>query len=305
MTSAASAALVATLLVACTNESIPPTPDAGMGGVKATGGTAGTGIASGTGGAVMNGGQAASGGSRSTGGSPTCGSTDPAPSTVTVGGLRYSLDWNDEFDGSTLDPTHWNNTATWCCGQGTNLAENAYLTSGCLELKADKDSGGGYTSAWVDTQNKYTFTRGYVEIRARLPKGQGMWPALWMDEQSGNPAAEFDIMEMLGSDPTTIYQTNHLWPSGGGSGTQVHQCTFKGPDFSAGFHLFGFQIQATQVTWYVDGTQTCTTNQGVNANPVFLMLNTAVGGAGSWPGAPDGTTMFPNYLDLDYVRAYQ
>jgi beta-glucanase (GH16 family) len=47
------------------------------------------------------------------------------------------------------------------------------------------------------------------------------------------------------------------------------------------------------------------TNQGVNANPVYLMLNTAVGGAGSWPGAPDQTTVFPNYMDIDYVRVYQ
>jgi beta-glucanase (GH16 family) len=222
-----------------------------------------------------------------------------------VGGVTYSLNWSDEFNATALDSTHWNNTATWCCGQGTNLAQNAYLTGGCLELKAAQTAGGGYTSGWVDTQGKYTFTRGYVEIRARLPKGQGMWPALWMDEASGNPAAEFDIMEMLGNAPTTIFETNHLWPSGGGAGTQVHQCTFKGPDFSAGFHVFGFQIQATQITWYVDGAPTCTTNQGVNANPVYLMLNTAVGGAGSWPGAPDQTTVFPNTMDIDYVRVYQ
>ena len=108
-----------------------------------------------------------------------------------------------------------------------------------------------------------------------------MWPALWMDEVSGNLAAELDILEMLGNAPTTIYETNHLWPSDGGPGTQVHQCTFKGPDFSADFHVFGLQLQATQITWYVDGAQTCTTTQGVNVNPVFLMLNTAVGGVGS------------------------
>ncbi|MGA7745228.1 MAG: glycoside hydrolase family 16 protein [Polyangia bacterium] len=235
----------------------------------------------------------------------SCGSNTSPPPSVAVGGVTYNLNWSDEFNAATLDTTHWNSAATWCCGQGTNLPQNAYLNGGCLELKAGQSTGGGYTSGWVDTQGKYTFTRGYVEIRARLPKGQGMWPALWMDEVSGNPAAEFDIMEMLGNDPTTIYQTNHLWPSGGGAGTQVHQCTFKGPDFSAGFHVFGFQIQATQITWYVDGAQTCTTNQGVNTNPVYLMLNTAVGGVGSWPGAPDQSTVFPNYLDVDYVRVYQ
>ena len=300
----------------------------GAGGASSTGGTRASGGMSGTGGVVMTGGAT---GSRDAGldaadvaiaevggaDSPTdpgtgeaaaalaCGSSAPPPARVTVGGVSYGLNWSDEFNATALDSTHWNNTATWCCGQGTNLAQNAYLTGGCLELKAAQASNGGYTSAWIDTQGKYTFTRGYIEIRARLPKGQGMWPALWMDEASGDPAAEFDIMEMLGDAPTTIYETNHLWPSGGGSGTQVHQCTFKGPDFSADFHVFGFQIQATQITWYVDGAQTCTSNQGINVNPVYLMLNTAVGGAGSWPGAPDQTTAFPNYLDIDYVRVYQ
>ena len=275
------------------------------GGVSGSGGAAATGGASSTSGTRASGGTLGTGGVVMTGGatgdrdvgldtadvaitdvgganSPTdtgtgeaavafdCGSSAPPPASVTVGGVTYSLNWSDEFNATALDSTHWNNTATWCCGQGTNLAQNAYVTGGCLELKAAQASVGGYTSAWVDTQGKYTFTRGYIEIRARLPKGQGMWPALWMDEASGNPAAEFDIMEMLGDAPTTIYETNHLWPSGGGSGTQVHQCTFKGPDFSADFHVFGFQIQGTQITWYVDGAQTCTTGQGVNVNPVYL-----------------------------------
>jgi beta-glucanase (GH16 family) len=132
-----------------------------------------------------------------------------------------------------------------------------------------------------------------------------MWPALWMDEVSGNPFAEFDIMEMLGNDPTTIYETNHLWPSGGGAGTQVHQCTTHGADFSAGFRVFGFLIQSSQVTWYVDGVATCSTTEGVNANPVFLMLNTAVGGAGSWPGPPNASTVFPNEMSVDYVRVFE
>jgi Glycosyl hydrolases family 16 len=300
----------------------------GTGGASSTGGARASGGTVGTGGVVMTGGATGNRdaaldspdvamvdtrgpdvpldtGTGDDGAAPGCGSSTPPPASVTVGGVAYNLNWSDEFNGTELDGTHWNNTATWCCGQGTNLAQNAYLTGGCLELKAAQATGGGYTSAWIDTEGKYTFTRGYIEIRARLPKGQGMWPALWMDEASGNPAAEFDIMEMLGNAPTTIYETNHLWPSGGGSGTQVHQCTWKGPDFSAGFHVFGFQIQATQITWYVDGAQTCTTNQGVNVNPVYHMLNTAVGGAGSWPGAPDQTTVFPNYLDIDYVRVYQ
>ncbi|HEX7477757.1 MAG TPA: glycoside hydrolase family 16 protein [Polyangiales bacterium] len=336
--------LMAVGAVACGSTSSKTGPadaaPASNGGSAATGGVQGTGGAPSTGGSREEGGSTGTGGATATGGaagnldsgfdaadvaivdaggpdSPAdtgtgeaaapfaCGSNAPPPASVTVGGVSYSLNWSDEFNGTALDGSHWNNTATWCCGQGTNLAQNAYLTGGCLELKAAQASGGGYTSAWVDTQGKYTFTRGYIEIRARLPKGQGMWPALWMDEASGNPAAELDIMEMLGDAPTTIYQTNHLWPSGGGSGTQVHQCTFKGPDFSAGFHVFGFQIQAIQITWYVDGAQTCTTNQGINANPVYLMLNTAVGGAGSWPGAPDQTTVFPNYLDIDYIRVYQ
>ena len=320
--------------VAGTGGQAPTGGTGDTGGTRASGGAIGVGGTHASGGSIGSGGVVATGGitgnrdagaatadaaivdtgaadspadTGTTDGSTTfsCGSNTLPPASVTVGGITYNLNWNDEFNTAALNASHWNSAATWCCGQGTNLSQNAYLSGGCLELEAARATGGGYTSGWIDTQDKYTFTRGYVEIRARMPKGQGMWPALWMDEVSGNPAAEFDIMEMLGNDPTTIYQTNHLWPSGGGAGTQVHQCTFKGPDFSAGFHVLGFQVQATQITWYVDGAQTCTTSQGINTNPVYLMLNTAVGGVGSWPGAPDQSTVFPNYLDIDYVRVYQ
>jgi beta-glucanase (GH16 family) len=222
---------------------------------------------------------------------------------VMVGGVSYALGWHDEFDGTSLDTSRWNVAATWCCGQGVNQPQNSYLEGGCLRLEAAKQ-GNGYTTGWVDTQGKLQLTRGYVEIRARLPKGQGMWPALWMDETVSNPFAEYDIMEMLGNDPTTIYETSHLWTQGSPNGTQVHQCTAHATDFSAGFHVFGLQLQASKVTWYVDGVATCSTDQGINSHPVFLMMNTAVGGAGSWPGPPDATTVFPNTMDVDYVRVY-
>jgi len=236
-----------------------------------------------------------------------CGSSASPVFSLTIGGIGYQLTWNDEFNGTALDSANWNvSDGGWCCGVGPNLPQNVSLGGGCLVLRSDRTNGGtGYSSAWVDTQGKFQWTRGYIEIRAQLPKGQGMWPALWTDEIGGNPMAEFDILEMLGNVPSTVYETNHLWPQDGGPGTQVHQCTFSGPDFSAGFHVFGFQMQPSAVTWYIDGAQTCATTQGVNSNPVYLMVNTAVGGAGSWPGAPDSTTVFPNFMDVDYVRVYE
>lgn len=220
-----------------------------------------------------------------------------------MGGVTYQLTWNDEFNASAIDTTQWSLAADWCCGQGTNLSQNSYLTGGCLELETNQSSNGGYTSAWVDTQGKFDFRRGYIEIRARLPTGQGLWPGLWLDEeQTGStPYAEFDILELLGNDPTTIYETNHLWPAG----IQVHQCVFTGTDFSGAFHVFGFQIQASQITWYVDGAETCTSTQGINTNPVYIMFDNSVGGVGSWPGAPNANTVFPSYLDIDYVRVYE
>jgi beta-glucanase (GH16 family) len=237
----------------------------------------------------------------------TCGSSSPAPSSVTIGGVDYKLTWSDEFNAPTLDTTKWNvSDGGWCCGVGPNLPENVRINSGCLELRATATDGGtGYSSAWVDTLSKFEWTRGYVEIRARLPKGQGMWPALWMDELVSNPFAEFDILEELGNDPTTLYESNHLWMQGSSTATLNDGCHFSGPDFSAAFHVFGFQMQAAQVTWYVDGVQKCVDTQGINSNDMYLMMNTAVGGPGSWPGPPDSTTVFPNTMDIDYARIYE
>jgi beta-glucanase (GH16 family) len=112
---------------------------------------------------------------------------------------------------------------------------------------------------------------------------------------------EVDVFEMLGRDPTTIYMSNH-W----NDQSQEHQkniVSFEGPDFSTEFHTFSLRWTPNLLIWYVDGVEQYRTNDGVPTQPMFLLINLAVGG--KWPGNPDETTVFPSSMEIDYVLAYK
>src|SRR5438445_576325 len=76
--------------------------------------------------------------------------------------------------------------------------------------------------------------------------------------------------------------------------------SYKGPDFSADFHIFAVDWQPNEIVWYVDGTERFRSNKGIPAMPMYVIANLAVGG--DWPGNPDATTRFPGYMDIDYIR---
>ncbi len=144
----------------------------------------------------------------------------------------------------------------------------------------------------------------------KLPRGQGMWPAFWMlgtDIGSvGWPnSGEIDIMENVGFEPRTVHGTIH-GPGYSGSGG-IGAGYGIGDDFANAFHVFAVDWSPNKITWSVDGTvyQTRTPadlggNRWVFDHPFFLILNLAVGGY--WPGDPDGSTVFPQQLVVDYVR---
>jgi beta-glucanase (GH16 family) len=111
---------------------------------------------------------------------------------------------------------------------------------------------------------------------------------------------EIDIMELLGSDPTTYYMSQH-WGAPTSPGLAAWQYT--GPDFSAGFHTFAVEWQPGVIRWLLDGQVLVTSTYNVPDVPMYLILNTAVGG--NWPGNPTDQTVFPQYHDVDYVRVYR
>ena len=227
------------------------------------------------------------------------------------------LIFSDEFVSAKLDPT-WTASQYWWPDDHTVIGQDeleAYdstgvkVSEGVLHLTARQETryGEPYVSGLVQSSGKqdhptwpeFSFLYGYMEVRAKLPAGQGLWPAIWLMPASHNDGnGELDVMENIGNDPSTVYFTAHR-----NSLRQGHH--FTGPNFSAGFHTFAVDWQPDHITWYVDGIArtTCTDTTLICPEPSYPILNLAVGGA--WPGNPDATTPFPASMDVDYVRVYQ
>jgi hypothetical protein len=249
---------------------------------------------------------------------PTTGYTSP----TSYDGL--SLIWEDDFAGASLNSANW----TFEIGRGTNgwgnnelqyyRQENTSLQDGHLVITAKKEtfSDAAYTSSRIVTKDKRALTYGRVDIRAALPKGQGIWPALWMLGSNFSTVGwaqcgELDIMEMVGgagNKDKTVYGTLH-WDNGG------HNCTcgddgftLSSGTFADEFHVFSIVWNTNSITWYVDNVQFHQTDTSPAAMsefdaPFFFIFNLAVGG--NWPGSPDNTTVFPQYLIVDYIRVFQ
>ena len=165
---------------------------------------------------------------------------------------------------------------------------------------ADALGGYQYTSGLITTQQTFQQTYGYFEMSARLPDGQGLWPAFWLLPAGGWGPPEIDVVEMLGNNPSTIYTTAHSTVTG-----QLQSTSFASnvADTSAGFHTYGVDWEPDQITWYFDGQQIAQTATPADMHsPMYMLANLAVGG--NWPGSPDATTAFPANMQIDYIRAY-
>lgn len=236
----------------------------------------------------------------------------------------WELVWNDEFTGTEIDRRKWGYD-TGGTGFGNNErqyysdeAENAYVQDGNLVIEARDDSYMGlpYSSAKLQTLVLAEWQYARIDIRARLPYGQGIWPAFWMlparAKYGSWPASgEIDIMELLGDEPETVYGTLHYRSASGHqqSGTRY---TLPEGTFADDFHVFSLIWETDSIRWYIDGmlvqeqTEWHTTAADYPApfdQKFYLILNLAVGG--NWPGYPDETTEFPQRLWVDYVRVYQ
>jgi beta-glucanase (GH16 family) len=146
------------------------------------------------------------------------------------------------------------------------------------------------------TAQKY----GYFEMKAKLPSGRGLWPAFWLLPLSGS--GELDVMETLCQDTTTYYATIHS----SGIPQGALGSTIKTADLSAGFHTFGADWGPQQVIFYLDRVEVARVSTPPDMHqPYYMLFNLAVGGNGSWPGAPDSTTKFPAHFQIAYVKVWQ
>lgn len=243
----------------------------------------------------------------------------------------YNLLWSDEFDGDTLNEENWNRELRdpgWTNNElqeYTDSDDNIFVRDGKLVLKAiktEKDGKEYYTSGKVNSQNKRDFMYGKVVVSAKVPEGQGLWPAIWMmpqDEQfygQWPKCGEIDIMEVLGNQVDTAYGTLHYGePHAEQQGTVV---LTDGSTFASEFHEYSVEWEPGEFRYYIDGEHYLTINDWFTAvngedekpypapfnQPFFVQMNLAVGG--NWPGNPDETTDFDKAeFEIDYVRVYQ
>lgn len=240
--------------------------------------------------------------------------------------------WQDEFDqpiGSGPDLSRWTHDLGdngWGNAELQNytdsrenssvVADPAALNGKALVLKAVRTAKGGYSSARLKTQGKFSLTQGRIEARIKIPKGQGIWPAFWMLGESitriGWPACgEIDIMEVVGHEPHRLHQTLH-GPGYSAANGITKAITLPGDvSLSDDYHVYAVEWSPGRIAWFLDGrlNHVCTpadlpkgAKWVFDDSPFFILLNLAVGGR--WPGYPDETTRFPQEMRIDYVRVY-
>lgn len=235
----------------------------------------------------------------------------------------WQLAMSDEFEGSAVDTAVWGyDLGSLYSGWGNNELEyytsrtcNAFVSNGNLVIQAIRESYSGYeyTSARMLTKGKMSRQCGKVEARMKLPYGQGIWPAFWMMGDTGNwPACgEIDVMEMIGGGDgrdNKSYGTGH-WDDGGHQMLGGNTTPVAWPaKLSDDYHVYGIEWDAANIKWFVDGAlfYTLDITPAVRSEfhqPFYLILNLAVGG--NWPGVPDGTTVFPQVMYVDWVRWYE
>jgi len=229
------------------------------------------------------------------------------------------LIWADEFDGTQLNENYWTfqlGDSGWGNNELENYQkENTSFQNGNLIIRAKKETGNSnYTSSRINTKGKFSFKYGRVDVRASLPVGQGIWPAIWMlgeniDQVGWPKCGEIDIMEKIGGKgrETTAYGTVH-WDNGGQNADYGGSQTLTSGNFQDEFHVFTIKWNPNSIIWYIDDIQfhiidTTPAELSELQEDFHLLINLAVGG--NWPGNPDATTTFSQYLIVDYIRVFQ
>ena len=238
------------------------------------------------------------------------------------------LIWADEFQGTALNESDWTfeigNGCPNLCGWGNNelefyqrdnitIRDNDFLI---IEARPEQVGSNQFTSSRIITKDKVEFKYGRVDIRAALPEGRGLWPALWMlganiDDVGWPACGEMDIMELIGSDPGTVHGTFHFGDSFPEHEFDGEASTLpNGEKYIDAFHIFSLVweedhvqvLRDNQLVFEIRPEDTAPQNYPFNQD-FFFIFNVAVGG--NWPGSPTSTTPFPQHMIVDYIRVFQ
>ncbi|MFW2383145.1 MAG: family 16 glycosylhydrolase [Acidimicrobiales bacterium] len=241
----------------------------------------------------------------------------------------YQLVWRDEFAGGELDRSKWNvEHSTF--GDGGNtlhcyVPDAVEVGGGVLVLTGERrqmtcpnGSTRAFTSGMVTGEGLATFRYGWFEVRARVPEGRGLWPAIWMspnDDVYGPwPASgEIDLMEVRGDRPRTARVNIHFLDVFDKRVQNPHDTTASpGSGFSEQFHTFGLRWEPHRMVFMIDGLEVHSIeNWASSVGPgdapfdqeFFFRLNLAIGG--DYPGSPDDGTPWPARFEIDWVRVFQ
>ncbi len=197
----------------------------------------------------------------------------------------------------------------------TNRSQNIKIEDGVLKITAIKEQymGAGYTSARILSKGKFEQKYGRIEARIKVPLGKGLWPAFWMlgansDTATWPQCGEIDIMEYLGNNPTTVFGSLH-GPGYFAGNAITKNYVLPNDRFDNDFHIFGVEWDEDKINFYVDNalynqiTPSKVPGPWVFNQPFYLILNMAVGG--NFPGSPNTETVFPQTMQVDYVRVYE
>ncbi|MCF8265555.1 MAG: glycoside hydrolase family 16 protein [Ignavibacteriales bacterium] len=237
---------------------------------------------------------------------------------------KYELVWSEEFDTpGNVNPEFWafeegyvrNNEKQYYT---ENRAENCRVENGILVIEARKENykNSDYSSASITTQNLKEFLYGRIEVKAKLPSGRGMWPAIWTlgsnIEKAGWPlCGEIDIMENVGYDPNKVHGNIHTKSFNHNLGTNKGSFV-KDESLSEEYHIYAIDWTPEKIDFFLDDKKYFTFNNDKNGDqdswpfdkPQYLILNLAVGGFwGGREGIDDN--IFPQFFKIDYVRYYK
>ena len=241
---------------------------------------------------------------------------------------KETLVWADEFDGATLDLAKWKfqtGSSGWGNHEWQNYIkdENVIVSDGTLKITAklvgDGQKVGDYTSARLNSIEKFTYGR--MEVRAKMPelKGKGVWPAIWMMGENISTAGwptcgEIDILEYVSYQPNTVHFNLHSKANNHLAETNISSGPVELETAEEEFHKYGIVWTPTKLSCYLDEPKnvTVTFDRPTEFNqdnwpfdkPFYFLLNVAVGG--SW-GGREGVedSIFPSTMEVDYVRVYQ
>jgi beta-glucanase (GH16 family) len=217
---------------------------------------------------------------------------------------------SDDFDAGSVSRALWNSDHPRDFILNHELQayvpEAASVQDGILRLEARpqptnyRGASQPYVSGTLTSYGKFDFCFGLLEVRARIPSGTGLWPAVWLLPESLAWPPEIDVFEFRGQQPTRVLMTHH-WATPSG----LHQFgsqQFEGPDFSRGFHTYALEWTPGRLVWSIDGVVRHESTEHVPSTPMYLNIALAVGG--TLPGPPTEDTAFPAVLEIDWIRVF-